>query len=457
MQPRNPSCGADGGVRHPEAPTGTHRHPRRANVTRSPGPYPHRVSSQQLAIDAASTVTACMAVAVAAVVVSDVVARWLPLPTVVLEILGGILVGPDVLELADDNVIVSALSELGLLLLLFLAGYEVQLERIKGPPLRSAVVGWTTSLVIGLAAGIVLVEVARPESSWTAGALIGLIFTTTALGTILPILRDSGELDTVFGTFILSAGAVGEFGPILAIALLLSGQSVVHTLAVLAVFAVVAALVFRRAAMERSARVSRLLERTLGTSGQLGVRVAMLVVLLLSWVAAELGLDVLLGAFAAGLVVRLFLSGQPEEVQEGTMIRVEGAGFGFLVPVFFVVSGIRFDLDGLLGDPGALVLVPIALALFLLIRGGPTYAALRGQLAGRARIGAAVYTATALPLVVVITSIGVEDDHLTETTAAALVAAGIVSVLLFPLSATRLRGIRQAATPQGWRDDSDGL
>lgn len=413
------------------------------------------MSSQELGLDAATTLVLCMAVGVLAVVASDVAARWLPLPAVVLEILGGILIGPDVLGLADDNPIVSAFSELGLVILIFLAGYEIQLDRVKGAPLRTATVGWLASLALGLAVGLALVSWTEEEGA-TSGVVIALVFTTTALGTLLPILRDSGELDTDFGTFVLAAGAVGEFGPILAIALLLSGQSLVHTGIVLVLFAIAAMLVLVVARRGPSPRVARLLARTLGTSGQLGVRVVLLVVLLLTWVAGELGLDVLLGAFTAGLIMRYFLSSQDEEIQHGTMSRVEGAGFGFLVPIFFVVSGIRFDLAGLLSEPTSLILVPLGLVLFLVIRGLPAYVALRGSLSGRDRTGAALYTATALPLVVVISAIGVERGDLTPTTAAALVGAGILSVLLFPLAATRLRGVTPV-TPDGWRDGSDAL
>ena len=415
------------------------------------------MSPEHLGLQAAGTLTLCAAVAVGAVVISDLAARRLLLPAVVLEIVGGILIGPDVLGLAHDNAIVSAFSELGLVMLMFLAGYEIQVSRIKGTPLRSAAVGWVSSLALGFAVGIALVSVARPEDSLSAGVMIGLIFTTTALGTVLPILRDSGDLETRFGTLVLTAGAVGEFGPIVAIALLLSGDSLEHTIVVLLIFAVVVGFALWVAARGPSTRVSSLLGRTLGTSGQLGVRVVMLVVLLLTWVAAELDLDVLLGAFAAGLIVRIFLSTQESDVAHGTMIRVEGAGFGFLVPIFFVVSGIRFDLSGLLDDPEALVLVPVALVLFLVIRGLPAYASLHGSLTGRDRTGAAIYIATALPLVVVITGIGVSDGTLTPTTAAALIASGILSVLFFPLTATRLRGIDRPVSPDGWRDESDAL
>ena len=415
------------------------------------------MTSEELALQASGTITACLVVAVLAVVLSDMASRWVPVPTVVLEILGGILIGPAVFGLAHDNVIVEAFSQLGLTVLMFLAGYEIQMSRVAGSPLRSACAGWVGSLVLGITAGIVVVTVARPEEGESAGVLVGLIFTTTALGTVLPILRDTGDLDTRFGTFILAAGAVGEFGPILAVAVLLSGQSVVHTIVVLVVFIGIAAAVLAAASRPPSPRVARLMQHTLTTSGQLGVRIAMLLVIFLAWFAGHLGLDVLLGAFTAGLVARLFLSGQDEETQEVTMAKLEGIGFGFLVPIFFVVSGIRFDLDALLSDPGALLLIPVALLLFLLIRGVPTYLALRGALAGRDRLGAGIYASTALPLVVVITSLGVQDGRLTEATAAALIGAGMLSVLLFPLTATRVRGISRPVAGDRWSDDSDAL
>ena len=230
------------------------------------------MSPEQLGLEAATTLAICAAVGVVAVVISDLAARRILLPAVVLEIVGGILVGPDVLGLAQDNVIVSAFSELGLVMLMFLAGYEIQADRIKGAPLRSALVGWAGSLVLGLAAGITLVSVTRPEDGLSSGIIVGLIFTTTALGTVLPILRDSGDLETRFGTLVLSAGAVGEFGPIVAVALLLSGDSLRHT-------------DLRAPAVRRRRRpgplgsgawafAPRLLtpRRTLGSSGQLGVR-----------------------------------------------------------------------------------------------------------------------------------------------------------------------------------------
>jgi Kef-type K+ transport system membrane component KefB len=408
------------------------------------------VQSADPGVQAAGTIAICLAVGVLAVVVSDVVARWMALPAVVLELLGGILVGPDVLDIAHDSSLVSAVSQFGLTMLMFLAGYEVQMSKIMGAPLRSALGGWLGSLVFGISSGLLLVTLARPEHGVSSGVMVGLLFTTTALGTILPILRDTGALETRFGTFILSAGAIGEFGPILAIALLLSSESVVHTLVVLVIFVAVAALVLMMASRKPSERLTRLLNRTLDTSGQLGVRVAMFVVVLLVWVAGHLGLDILLGAFTAGLVLRLFFSGHDDATHKAVVERLEGVGYGFLVPIFFVVSGIRFDLDALFSDPAALALIPISLGLFLLIRGLPVYVSLHRAMQGRDRLGAAVYASTALPLIVVITGIGLQDGELREATAAALVGAGILSVLIFPLAATRIRGRKPSHHAPSW-------
>ena len=405
-----------------------------------------------IGVQAAGTIAICLGVGVLAVLTSDVVARWMTIPAVVLELLGGILVGPDVLDIAHDNALVSAVSQFGLTMLMFLAGYEIQMSKINGAPLRSALGGWLGSLVFGISSGLLIVYLARPEDGLSSGVMIGLLFTTTALGTVLPILRDTGDLETPFGTFILSAGAIGEFGPILAIALLLSSESVVHTLVVLVIFVVVAALVLMMASRKPSERLARLLRHTLDTSGQLGVRVAMFVVVLLVWVAGHLGLDVLLGAFTAGLVLRLFFSGHDESTHAAVIERLEAVGYGFLVPIFFVVSGIRFDLDALFSDPSALALIPISLGLFLLIRGVPTYVALAGALAGRDRVGAAVYASTALPLIVVITGIGLESGDIEEATAAALVGAGMLSVLIFPLAATSIRGLTSSHQPPSWEE-----
>jgi Kef-type K+ transport system membrane component KefB len=179
-----------------------------------------------------------------------------------------------------------------------------------------------------------------------------------------------------------------------------------------------------------------MLGRTLDTSSQLPVRIAVLIVLGLVWVASRLGLDVLLGAFAAGLVVRLANQGEDAHVIE---LKLSGLAFGLFVPVFFIVSGMQLDLDALTQDIGTMLRVPLFLALFLVVRGIPTLWSHRRELVGRDRIAAALFASTALPIIVAITQIGLARGDMKPENAAALVAAGILSVLLFPAIAFALR------------------
>jgi len=380
-------------------------------------------------------------VAAAAPVVSDLLERWVSVPTVVLEIAGGIVIGP-VLTIAHEDEVIGVLSDLGLATLMFLAGVEIDLARVRGRPLNRALTGWLSSLVLGIALGVALAGIDGPRS----GLVVGLAVTTTALGTLLPILRDSGELRTDFGTEVLAGAAVGELGPLVAIALLLSTDRPAHTVVVLVAFVAIALAAAALAMRPRGRRLGRVLDATLETSGQLVVRVVVLLLVTMVWVAAELGLDVLLGAFAAGMVFRLFSAEASDREAEMVEAKLQGLGFGFLIPVFFIVSGIRFDVDALVEDPIILLAVPAFVVAFLLVRGGPAFLQHRAWPLPD-RLALSFYLATELPLVVVITGIGVETGRLSTATAAALVAAAMVSVLIMPLAAAHLRGDRAGVAP----------
>ena len=382
-----------------------------------------------------------VAVAVIAPFVADRLHTWIAMPVVVTEILLGILVGPAVLGLVTvtDGDVISALSDLGLAFLMFLAGYEIDFARIKGRPLRLSVSGWLISLVLGVGAGFLFADTEE------AGLVVGLALTTTALGTILPILRDSGQAATPFGVRVLAVGAVGEFLPILAIAFAFSGERPTHTTIVLVVFAVVGFLAAWVARRPRHPRISRLVTATLGTSAQLGVRICVFLVIGMFGLAEFLGLDPILGAFVAGIVARLFLGAGSGPEEEEVLSRLEGIGFGFFIPLFFVVSGVQFDLDALLSSSRALLLLPAFLVLFLVVRGLPTWLLQRNELPGRDPLALGLFGATALPLVVVITSIGVDEGAINPATAASLVGAGMISVLLFPMLGLRLLSAQSAA------------
>jgi Kef-type K+ transport system membrane component KefB len=386
--------------------------------------------------------------AVAAVILAEL-SGPLRLPVVVVEIFLGILIGPQVLHWATVGPIANALSQMGLALLMFLAGFEADPERIRGRPLRLATTGWLLSLVLALLCGVVLVLSGRVLSA----LLVGLALSTTALGTLLPIIRDAGLLETRFGTFVLAAGTVGEFGPIVAIALLLTSDAPLRTAVLLVVFVAVTVAAAVVAVRPHPPRIGELFEKHLHTSAQLPVRVVVLLIFVLIWLASELGLDVLLGSFGAGVIARLATNGLDVHP---LLSKIEGLGFGFLIPIFFVVTGMNFDLDALTSSVTALLRLPLFLLLFLLVRGIPALL-YRKDLARGQLVPFAFLSATALPLVVVITNIGVQTDRMTSANAAALVGAAMASVLVYPqVAAALLRRARPTSAEAVGEASSSG-
>jgi Kef-type K+ transport system membrane component KefB len=387
-------------------------------------------------IDETSLLVIVAAAAVAGLIVMLISPR-LTIPVVVVELILGILIGPQVLDVAQVDSTTEFLGNLGLGMLFFFAGYEIDFERIRGPPLTLGTVGWGVSLVLAYGIGGVLAA---------AGVIVSYLYTgsalaTTAIGTLIPILSDAGELRTKFGTYLLGAGAMGEFGPILLITLILSTTNPLHEAAILILFVVLAVLAGVLAV--RSAwKGWPLVERTFETSSQLAVRLAVVLVFGLVALAAELGLDLLLGGFVAGIITRVALRGREVTVFESKLTAV---GYGLLIPFFFVTSGMAFDLDALTGSSGALLKVPLFLALFLVVRGTPALLLYRRVLAARDRVALGFFCATELPLVVAITTIAVEQGHMHSGTAAGLVGAAILSTLIYPLIGLRLRRDPQPA------------
>lgn len=353
----------------------------------------------------------------------------LRVPALVLEIAFGIIIGPQVLDLVAVTPPIELLSNLGLASLIFMAGFELDPNRLRGEPMRLASMGWATSIVLGLGLALLFHVTGLVISQ----LFVGLALTTTALGTLLPILRDAGLLPTKLGTHVLAIGSVGEFGPIIAIALVLSGASPTDAVQSLLVFVAVAILVFIWARRPGDGALRRAVGSTIRSSGQLYVRLALLLVAALAWVAAELGLDFLLGAFTAGMVYRLFLSSAGAEEVETVEVKLEAVAFGYVIPIFFVVTGVTYDLDALLNSTKALVMVPLFLVSFLVVRGVPVLLYRKDLTDPNDRRALVFFSATALPLVVAITTLGVEAEQMRPSTAAALVGAGMVSVILFPL------------------------
>ena len=371
------------------------------------------------------SLTAIAVCAVLAAMLADVFRRT-RVPEVVVLLVLGILIGPQGLHLATVEPSISSLAELGLAFLMFMAGYEINLERIKGRPMALATIGWLASVALALGIGWVLVSTGKALNT----LVIGMALTTTALGTLLPILRDAGVLQTKLGAHVLAVGTLGEFGPIVAISVLLTGTHHVLALVLLVVFVIVAVGAAMVATRPKPPRLVDMLQRHLHTSSQLPVRISFMLTMVLILLAAELKLDILMGSFAAGLVFRLMVVQGDDKVVDR---KLEAIGFGFLIPIFFIVSGMRFDLDALFASPKALIRMPIFLLLFLVVRGVPALVLYGRELSAKGRLSLAFFSGTALPLVVVITQLGVSSGRMLPENAASLVGAAMISVLVYPL------------------------
>ena len=379
--------------------------------------------------------------AVAGTVSAVAIGRGLLVPAVVVELVLGVVIGPQVLGLQMSDFI-EFFANLGLGMLFFFAGYEIDLKRIAGHPLRLGAFGWAISLALAYSIGGLLAA---------AGIVLSLLYTgsamaTTAIGTLIPILSDSGELKTRFGTYLLGAGAVGEFGPILLVTLILSTGSPIHHAAILLAFVALAVGV-SLIAVRSSHHTLALFERTLEKSSQLAVRWIVLLVFALALLADELGLDLLLGGFAAGLITRQMLT--KHEVP-GFDSRLTAVAFGFFIPFFFVVSGMQLDIDALFSSVSGIVKLVVFFALFLVVRGTPALLLYRDELPPRDRVALALFCSTQLPLVLAITTLAQDSGDMRASTAAALVGAAVLSTLVYPILGLRLRGpvpVEAAAVP----------
>jgi Kef-type K+ transport system membrane component KefB len=380
-------------------------------------------------VDAGSFFAIVTIAAVASITVAAVPKALAP-PVVVVELLLGIVIGPEVLGLAHSDEFIEFFSNLGLGMLFFFAGYEIDFDRIKGLPMKLGAWGWVLSIALAYGIGGALAA---------AGVVLSFLYTgsamaTTAIGTLIPILRDNGELKTKFGTYLLAAGGAGEFGPILLVTLVLSTDNPLHESAILLGF-VALAIAIALVSVRSAGRSWAALERTLEASSQLAVRITVVLVFGLVLLASKLGLDLLLGGFVAGMITRAALKGHEVSVFESKLTAV---GFGFFVPFFFITSGIEFDLAAL-GSAEALAKLALFLCLFLVVRGLPAMLLYRGVFELRDRAALAFYSATELPLVVAITTIATETGNMKASTAAGLVGAAMLSTLIFPFVAIALR------------------
>jgi Kef-type K+ transport system membrane component KefB len=359
----------------------------------------------------------------------------LRLPAVVLEIVAGILLGPAVLGWVEFDKPVEVLSLLGLAFLLFLAGLEIDLAALRGALLRAATLGYAVSLALAVAAGVVLDVAGIADEP----LLIAIILTSTSLGVIVPVLQDSGESTSRFGQLVIAASSIADFSSVLLLTLFFSGEEsgAGTKLLLIGLFGLaIAAVALAITGAERSRRLSAALVRLQDTSAQIRVRGAVVLLVGMVALAEQLGLELILGAFAAGAILN-HLDVDRGMTHPEFRLKLAAVGFGVFIPVFFVASGVQFDLDALFASGAAIAAVPAFLAALLVARALP--ALLYGrELDRRQVIAAGLLQATSLPFIVAATEIGQELGLVDAATAAGFIAAGLVSVLLFPLIAVGL-------------------
>lgn len=377
--------------------------------------------------------------AVIAPLLSALIGRKLVVPIVVFEIALGMLIGPSGLGWVHDGKVLESFSQLGLAMLFFMAGNEIDLRTVRGSNGRRNLWGWGLSVVLALAAGLVF------GNSIESVVIIAIALCGTALGTITPMLRDVGLTTGSLGSVITAAGAVGEFLPLVAITVFLSGRSPIAGIATLVVFVAAAALAFYNSSRNERPWLQRMVTETLHTSGQFAIRIVVFLLSGLVLLALILGVDFMLGAFTAGLLARMVLRGSPERERRHIDSKLEGISFGFFVPIFFVTTGITFPLESLLSSPSTLLLVPVFTLVMLLVRGIPGYLAPAKGTSGKDRSTAALFTATTLSLVIAVTKIGVDAKVLDQALAAAMTGGAMLTVLLFPMIAVALRKSSEAS------------
>jgi Kef-type K+ transport system membrane component KefB len=359
----------------------------------------------------------------------------LRLPAVVLEIVLGIVLGPAVLGWVELDEPVEVLSLIGLAFLLFLAGLEIDLHALRGKLLREASEGFALSLALALVAALLLYITGIADSP----ILIAVILASTSLGVIVPVLQDAGEARSPFGQLVIAAASIADFASVLMLTLLFSREATGTgtKLLLIGVFvgalAVVAITVARA---ERSTRISAALRRLQDTSAQIRVRGAVVLLIGLVALAEQLGLELILGAFAAGAILN-HLDMDDGMTHPEFRAKLAAVGFGVFIPVFFVSSGIRFDLDALFADAATIASIPAFLAALVIARGLPALL-YRGDFGERRAVAAGLLQATSLPFIVAATQIGQDLGVIDAATSAAFIGAGLLSVLVFPITALAL-------------------
>lgn len=356
-------------------------------------------------------------------------------PSPVLEIVAGIVLGPSVLGWVRVDAPVEVLALVGLAFLLFLAGLEIDVHRLHGRPLTLALSGFVVSFAIAVGAALLLAA----AGFTSAPLLVAIILVATSLGLVVPVLKDSGQIATDTGQLIIAAASIADFGAVILLSLFFSEESTgvaARLLLLVGLGVVVVLLVLTLMRARRSVRTARVFQMLRGTTAQIRIRFAMVLLIAFVALAQGLGFEAILGAFLAGAALRL-IDIDAHTVHPHTELKLDAIGYGFVIPVFFVASGVQFDAQALFASSETLLQVPLFLAALFAARALPALL-YRPRLGNRRTVAAAFLQATSLPFIVAAVQIGERLGALAPASGAALIAAGLVSVLFFPAIALAL-------------------
>jgi Kef-type K+ transport system membrane component KefB len=360
------------------------------------------------------------------------------LPAIVFELVLGIVLGPAVLGWVNVDEPVAVMSLIGLAVLLFLAGIEIEFPKLRGKVLKATLLGFVLSFGIAIVLGLILKEAGLVKQP----IFLAVLLCATSLGVLVPVLKDAGQINSTFGQLVIAAGSIADFGAVILLSLLFSresGSTTTKVILLVGLFVIALLIGLAVAGVEHSARVRMVLARLQDTTAQIRVRAAFLILIGFVALAGKLGLEVILGAFIAGAVVSL-IDRDREMTHPLFRRKLEAIGFGVFIPVFFVTSGVKYDLDALTSSGSTIARVPIFLAALLIARGVP--ALLYARLIPRRQVLiAGLMQGTSLPFIVAGTAIGQDLGLISAGSSAALIAAGLLSVLILPaLSLALLRG-----------------
>jgi Kef-type K+ transport system membrane component KefB len=362
----------------------------------------------------------------------------LRLPSVVLELVAGIAIGPAGFGWVELDAPIEVLSLTGLAFLLFLAGLEIDFDRLRGRRLGITALGFLLSFTLAVLVGVGLGAVGQVDTP----LLVAIILVATSLGVVVPVLKDSDQLSSSFGQLVIAAASIADFGAVILLSLFFSREATSTTTKIVLLvgfFLVVIAVLAALMGVERWRHLAAVLVRLQDTTAQIRVRGAFLLLIAFVAMAERLGLEVILGAFLAGAVLTL-VDRDRMMTHPRFRVKLEAAGFGVFIPIFFVASGIQFDLDALFASASTLARVPVFLAALLVVRALPALL-YWGTIGPRYTAVAGLLQATSLPFIVAASMIGIELRLIDEATGAGLIAAGLLSVLIFPLLAlTLIRG-----------------